>query len=32
VNWGGSTTSIVEIPIIERGPEVFFTPPQPPTS
>lgn len=30
VNWGGSTTSILELPIIERGEEVFFTPPQPP--
>ena len=29
LSWGGSTKSIVELPIIERSPDVYFAPPMP---
>lgn len=30
LNFGGSVKSTLELPILERGDDVFFTPPQPP--
>jgi predicted acyl esterase len=30
VEWGGGVTSMLELPIIERGEDAFFTPPMPP--
>jgi putative CocE/NonD family hydrolase len=30
LNFGGSTTAVLELPVIERGDEYFFQPPQPP--
>ncbi|MGH2652257.1 MAG: hypothetical protein ACRDHK_13725, partial [Actinomycetota bacterium] len=30
LNWGGSAKSILELPLIERGPETYFQPPMPP--
>jgi predicted acyl esterase len=29
LNWGGSVHSTLELPMIERGPEAYFTPPHP---